>query len=43
MELAGYNLTFIHIKSKNRMLADAITRLNTLNIYKEPLETQKHQ
>ena len=33
MELADYNITFVHIKGKNNVLADAISRLKTLNIY----------
>ena len=32
---------FVHIKGKNNVLADAISRLKTLNIYKEPLENPK--
>ena len=42
MELADYNM-FIHIKGKNNVLADAISRLKTFNIYKEPLGSQKAQ
>ena len=41
MELADYNITFIHIKGKSNVLMDAISRLKTLNIYKEPLENPK--
>ena len=40
MELAEYNITFVHIKGKNNVLADNISRLN---IYKEPLENPKTQ
>ena len=29
MELADYNITFVHIKGKNNVLADAISRLKT--------------
>ena len=32
MELADYNITFIHIKGKNNVLGDAISRLKTLHI-----------
>ena len=39
MELADYNIIFIHIKGKNNVLADAISRLKALNIYKEILES----
>ena len=34
---------FINIKSKNNILANAISRLKTLNIYKEPLDNPKAQ
>ena len=43
MELADYDITFIHIKGKNNVLADAISRLKMLDIYKEPMRIQKHQ
>ena len=32
---------FVHIKSENNVLTDAIFRLKTLDIYKEPLENTK--
>ena len=38
MKLVDYNTTFVHIKGKNNVLADAISRLKTLNIYIELLE-----
>ena len=41
MELADYNIMFVHIKGKNNVLADTISRLKTLNIYKEPFENTK--
>ena len=41
VELADYNITFVHIKGKNNVLADAISRLQTLNISKKPLENPK--
>ena len=41
MEFANYNITFIHIKGKNNVLADAISRLKALNLYKEPLGNPK--
>ena len=34
---------FVHIKGKNTALVDAISRLKTLNIYKEPLENPTAQ
>ena len=43
MGLADYNVTFVHIKGKESVFADAISRLKTLNIYKEPLNDPKHQ
>ena len=41
MELASYNITFLHIKGKDNILPDVISRLKTLNIYKKPLENTK--
>ena len=38
LELADYKIMFIHIKGKNYVLVDVISRLKTLNIYKELLE-----
>ena len=43
MELPDYNIMFVYIKGKKNVLADAISRLKTLNIYKEPLKSLKHQ
>ena len=37
IELADYNITFVYMKGKDNALADTISRLKTLNIYKEPL------
>ena len=42
-ELAGYNIMFVHIKGKNNVLVDAISRVKTLNIYKKELENPKTQ
>ena len=39
--LPDYNITFFHIKGKKQFMADAISRLKTLKIYKEPLENPK--
>ena len=33
MELADYNITFVHIKANNNILADAISRFKTPYIY----------
>ena len=41
MELSDYNLTFIHIKGSNNILADAVSRLKILDIYKELLDHPK--
>ena len=41
MELADYNITFVHLKGKNTVLADTISRLKMLDIYKEPMENPK--
>ena len=41
MELSDYNLIFIHIKGGNNILADAISRLKTLDIYMIPLDYPK--
>ena len=41
MELADYNIMFVHIKGKNNVLVDAISMLKILNIYKELLENPK--
>ena len=38
MLLQEYDITFIHIKGKDNILADAISRLHTINIYKDPTE-----
>ena len=36
MELTDYSITFGHIKGRNKILADAISRLKMLNICDEP-------
>ena len=43
MELADCNIMFVYIKGKKSVLVDVISRLKTLNIYKEPLENPKTQ
>ena len=40
MLLQEYAITFVHIKGKDNILADAISRLCTLDIYKKAMETQ---
>ena len=41
MKLAGYNITFVHKKGSNNILADGISRLKMLDIYKDPIEDPK--
>ena len=41
MELADYRTMFFNIQDKNNFFANAISRLKTLDIYKEPLENPK--
>ena len=43
MELADYDIKFVHMKDKHNILADTISRLKMLNIYKEPLQNPKVQ
>ena len=38
MLLQEYDITFIHIKGKDNILADTISRLHTINIYEDPAE-----
>ena len=40
MLLQEYPITFVHIKGKDNILADAISRLRTLDIYEKTIETQ---
>ena len=40
MELEDYNISFVHIKGSNNILADAISRLKMLAIYRDPIEDQ---
>ena len=40
MLLQDYDITFFHIKQKNNILADAISRLHTKDIYEKAIETQ---
>ena len=38
MLLQEYDITFIHIKGKDNIFADTISRLCPINIYKDPTE-----
>ena len=40
MLLQEYDITFVHIRGKDNILADAISRLCTINIYEEAIEDQ---
>ena len=40
MLLQEYDITFAHIKGKDNILADAISRLCTIDIYEKTIETQ---
>ena len=40
MLLQEYYITFVHIKGKDNILADAISRLHTIDIYEKTIETQ---
>ena len=39
MLLQEYDITFVHIKGKDNILADAISRLHTVNIYETADDT----
>ena len=39
MLLQEYDITFVHIKGKDNILADAISRLCTINIYRPADDT----
>ena len=40
MLLQEYDIQFIHIKGKDNILADAILRLCTIDIYEDPTEVK---
>ena len=40
MLLHEYDITFVHIRGKDNILADAISRLCTIDIYEKEIETQ---
>ena len=40
MLLQEYDITFVHIRGKDNILADAISRLHTIDIYEKAVETQ---
>ena len=40
MLLQEYDITFVHIRGKDNILTDAISRLHTIDIYEKAIETQ---
>ena len=42
MLLQEYDITFVHIRGKDNTLADAISRLCTINVYETALENKQH-
>ena len=40
MLLQEYDITFVHIRGKDSILADAISRLHTIDIYEKTTETE---
>ena len=42
MLLQEYNITFVHIRGKDNILADAISSLCTINVYNDPVENKHH-
>ena len=42
MLLQEYDITFVHIRGKDNILADGISRLHTINVYEEAIEDKQH-
>ena len=42
MLLQEYDITFLHIRGKDNILADAISRLCTINVYDNAVENKQH-
>ena len=40
--LQEYDMTFVHIRGKDSILTDAISRLCTINVYEEAIEDKQH-
>ena len=40
MLLQEYDIKFVHIRGKDNILADAISRLHTLDVYEDPAEVE---
>ena len=41
MLLQGYNITFVHIRGKDHILAEAISRLHTINVYDDTVQNKQ--
>ena len=41
MLLQEYDITFVHIRGKDNILIDAISRLCTINVYKQAIEDKQ--
>ena len=42
MLLQEYNITFVHIRGEDNILADATSRLCTINVYNDAVENKQH-
>ena len=42
MLLQEYDITFVHIRGKDNVLADTISRLCTINVYNDTVENKQH-
>ena len=42
MLLQDYDITFVHIRGKDNILADAIPRVCTINVYNDAVENKQH-
>ena len=42
MLLQEYDITFVHIRGKDNILADAISRLHTISVYNDAVENKQH-
>ena len=40
--LQVYDIKFVHVKGKDNIFADAISRLHTTDIYEDPAEVRLH-
>ena len=42
MLLQGYDITFVHVRGKDNILADVISRLSTFNVYDDAVKNKQH-